>query len=526
MMANDRGTRAVLGIDVGTGSARAGVFDLAGTLLGVGKHDIRLHPGPGGIAEHESADIWAAVCAASRAATGAAGAVEIIGIGVDAACSLVVEGQQISDGGSPARDVIVWMDHRATVEAEEINAGGHAVLDYVGGRISPEMQTPKLLWLSRYRPDAFANAPHFMDLADWLTCRMTGSTARSACTVTCKWTYLAHENRWDADYFRTIGLGTLADEGFARIGTDIRTPGSLIAPLADTSARAMGLAPGIPVAAGLIDAHAGGIGTLGAADGPGSAATRLAYVFGTSACTMTSNPSPVTVPGVWGPYYDAMLPGMWLNEGGQSAAGAGLDQLVRMHPAYPDIAAREGDVLGYLTQQALATGDAATLAQQIGPLIVVPDFNGNRAPLADPSARAIVAGLGMERDERSLMHLFVAGLAGLGYSLRQIIEAQTARGLCTDAIVISGGAGANPLARQLLADITGLDVLVPATSEPVLLGAAMLGAVTGGAAPDLPNAMNTLSRFDTRHPPDPASKPLHDQAHARFQALHAANRLT
>ena len=230
-------TQAVLGIDVGTGSARAGVFDLSGQLLSVGKHDILLHHGPDGIAEHESADIRNAVCAATKAAIADTDGVEIIGIGVDAACSLVVEGQQLSDGGSPDRDVMVWMDHRAVAEAEEINAGGYDVLQFVGGRISPEMQTPKLLWLSRHRPEAFSSATHFMDLADWLTYWMTGSEARSSCTVTCKWTYLAHEARWDDHYFHAIGLGALADEGFRRIGSEIKAPGTVVGSLTTDAAQ-------------------------------------------------------------------------------------------------------------------------------------------------------------------------------------------------------------------------------------------------------------------------------------------------
>ena len=61
---------------------------------------------------------------------------------------------------------------------------------------------------------------------DFLTWRATGDLARSTCTVTCKWTYLAHERRWDESYFRAIGLGALADEGFARIGTEIVDPGT------------------------------------------------------------------------------------------------------------------------------------------------------------------------------------------------------------------------------------------------------------------------------------------------------------
>src|SRR5690606_27458988 len=85
-----------------------------------------------------------------------------------------------------------------------------------------------------------------------------------------------------------------------------------------------------PVAAGMIDAHAGGIGTVGA---DGDAESCLAYVFGTSSCTMTTTRRPVFVPGVWEPYFSAMVPDAWLNEGGQSAAGAAIDHLLSMHPA-------------------------------------------------------------------------------------------------------------------------------------------------------------------------------------------------
>ena len=514
--------QAVLGIDVGTGSARAGVFDLNGELLGVGKQNILLHHGPDGIAEHESADIRAAVCAATKTAVTSAGNVEVLGVGVDAACSLVVEGQQLSDGGSPARDVIVWMDHRAVAESEEINAGAYDVLDYVGGRISPEMQTPKLLWLSRHRPDAFMQASHFMDLADWLTFCMTGSDARSSCTVTCKWTYLAHDARWDESYFRAIGLGTLAEEGFARIGTDIRTPGSVVGALKADAAQAMGLPVGLPVAAGLIDAHAGGIGTIGAPEGRGSAVSRMAYVFGTSACTMSSHTHKLKVPGIWGPYYEAMLPGHWLNEGGQSAAGAALDQLVRLHPAFAEVHAREGDVLAYLSERAMNLNPVAQWANRAAHLTVVPDFNGNRAPLADPNARAVVAGLGMSRDENSLLNLFLAGLIGIGCGLRQILEAQALAGLNTEAIVISGGAGANPVAQQIFADVTGLDVLVPRTGEPVLLGAAMLGAVASGAKPNLLSAMEQMSGVSNSISDSGLSRDIYDKIYRRYLALQAA----
>src|SRR5690606_27649602 len=196
---------------------------------------------------------------------------------------------------------------------------------------SPEMETPKLLWLKEERPEIFKRAWQFFDLADFLTWKATGDLSRSTCTVTCKWTYLAHERRWDETYFRQIGLGELADEGFARIGTKIVDPGTRLGGgLTPAAASDLGLLEGTPVAAGMIDAHAGGIGTVGIEGNP---ETHMAYVFGTSSCTMTTTANPVFIPGVWGPYFSAMIPGMWLDEGGQSAAGAAIDRLVEGHPA-------------------------------------------------------------------------------------------------------------------------------------------------------------------------------------------------
>ncbi|MCR9111264.1 MAG: hypothetical protein NXH94_20615 [Rhodobacteraceae bacterium] len=100
-------------------------------------------------------------------------------------------------------------DHRATAQADRINATAHPVLQYVGGVISPEMQAPKLLWLKENCAEVFAGTRHFFDLTDSLTWKASGSTARSTCTVTCKWTYLAHEDRWDDSFFEAVGLGEL-----------------------------------------------------------------------------------------------------------------------------------------------------------------------------------------------------------------------------------------------------------------------------------------------------------------------------
>jgi len=518
----------VIGIDVGTGSARAGVFDMAGLMLASYKEDITLFQEAGAIVEQSSTEIWDAVCKAVRGAMAKASLApeQVAGIGFDATCSLVVLGA----GGRPLavgpsedleRNIIVWMDHRAVKQAERINAAGHDVLKYVGGRISPEMETPKLLWLLENRPATFGAAWQFFDLADFLTWRATGSLVRSTCTVTCKWTYLAHERRWDGSYFQSIGLGVLVDEAFARIGEVAVDPGTRLANgLTASAAAELGLRAGTPVATGIIDAHAGGIGTVGA-DGDPEAC--LGYVFGTSSCTMTTTREPVFVPGVWGPYFSAMVPGTWLNEGGQSVAGAAIEQLLSMHPAAA-AAHRQAQEAGLSLPMLLAEiasrnarVDLSGTALLARDLHVLPEFLGNRAPFADPKARAVIAGLGMDRDLDSLVALYIAGLCGIGYGLRQIIEVQAAAGAPIERIVISGGAGRQALVRQLLADATGKPVLATQAEEPVLLGAAMLGAVAGGCFDDLSSAMAGMSSISKTY--DPVGGAIADLHETRFGAF-------
>src|SRR5712675_1398252 len=500
---------AFIGIDVGTSSARAGVFDEKGSLLATARRPITVWHEAGGVVEQSSSEIWAACAAAVHAAMAEAAISPsaVRGLGFDATCSLVVldagaNPLTVSSSGDIKRNVIVWMDHRAIAEARQVNDTQDDVLRYVGGSISPEMEIPKLLWLKRHLPSTYNGAGHFFDLADYLSFRATGSTVRSICTLACKWNFLAHEQRWSDSYFERIGLGDLASEAYSKVGNEIVAPGTpLGAGLTGPAACDLGLLEGTPVGASPIDAHAGGVGTIGGRGKSGEAVDvcrRLAYIMGTSACIMATTSEARFVPGVWGPYYSGMVPGFWLNEGGQSAAGAAIDHLVKSHPAYGEtVAAARADgteILEFLERRIVSRaqrpGEAALLARDIH---VLPEFLGNRSPFADPDSRAIVAGMDLDVDVESMERLFVAGLCGLAYGLADVVDAFRSHGVGSDMMVISGGAGKSSLVRQIMADTTGLTVAVPETQEPVLLGAAMLGAVAGRFCGSIGEAMASMS---------------------------------
>jgi D-ribulokinase len=501
--------QAFIGVDVGTSSARAGVFDEKGGLLATARHPITVWHEAGSVVEQSSSEIWAACAAAIRAAMAAAVVPPsaIKGVGFDATCSLVVldaagNPLTVNTSGDERRNVIVWMDHRAIAEARLVNGTRDDVLRYVGGSISPEMEIPKLLWLKQHLPSTYHSAGHFFDLADYLSFRATGSTARSMCTLACKWNFLAHEQRWSESYFERVGLGDLASDKYAKIGREIVAPGTpLGAGLTKFAATDFGLLEGTPVGASLIDAHAGGVGTIGGREKSGEPVDlcrRLAYIMGTSACIMATTSAPCFVPGVWGPYYSGMVPGFWLNEGGQSAAGAAIDHLIRSHPAYNEAVATARaagvEILEYLERRIVSRsaspGEAAFFARDIH---VLPEFLGNRSPFADPEARAVVAGMDLDVDIGSMERLFVAGLCGLAYGLADVVEAFRSHGVDSDLMVISGGAGRSSLVRQIMADTTGLTVAVPETQEPVLLGAAMLGAVAARSCGSIGEAMASMS---------------------------------
>lgn len=530
-----------LGVDVGTGSARAGVFDDAGTLLGSASHSLELFHPAEDFVEQSSADIWRACANAVRGALSQANvkAETIAGIAFDATCSLVALGADdapvsVSPSGHPAQNVIVWMDHRAVAEAEAINGTKHPVLRYVGGVISPEMQMPKLLWLKRHLPESFARSTRFLDLPDFLSYRATGIDSRSHCTTVCKWTYLGHENggrgAWDRSFFEQIGLSELLDDDARRIGSDVRPVGERVGVLSERAANELGLVPGIAVAVSVIDAHAGGIGLLGSVQagtplGPSALETRLALIGGTSSCHMAVSNEPRFVPGVWGPYYSAMLPGMWLTEGGQSATGALIDHVLNSHARFAELSqnarARGRTVYAELNERLDAMAEKLPFPGALARhLHVLPDHHGNRSPRADPSLRGMISGLKLANSIDALALEYLATIQAIAHGTRHIVDTLNAHGYQIDTLVATGGDSKNPVFLREHADALGARLLLPREPEAVLLGSAMLAAVAAERFPNVPAAMNAMSGVSRVIEPNPAARSFHDAKQRVFQRMH------
>ncbi len=490
-------------IDIGTGSARAGIFDATGRLLARAEQPIETRSPAPSHAEQDSGQIWQAACAALRTARADAAArpEQIAGLAFDATCSLVLRDAQhrpvtVSTTGDDRWDTVLWIDHRAIPEAEACTATGHPALASTGGAMSPEMQLPKLMWLKRHLPRSWSRTALAFDLADFLAWTATGTPTRSVCTLACKWNYRPGETpAWPHDFLDAIGLDDLlARTGLPETATPVATD---LGPLTAQAARDLGLTPATRVATGLIDAHAGTLGVLGALAAAPDLERHLALIAGTSSCLMQFSRTPRPIPGIWGPHRDAVLPGLWLREGGQSASGALLDHLLRLRGLDPTPAEHER-IIARVTALRAADPDLAPR------LHVLPDFHGSRSPHPDPRALGVISGLPLDASFDALCCLYWRTCTAIALGLRAVIEHLEAHGVPIATLHAAGGHTRNPLLLQLYPDVTGRPTIEPHAPDAVLLGTAMVAATGAGLHPSLAAATTAMHQGGTLRAPDAA----------------------
>lgn len=527
-----------IGVDVGTQSVRAGLITPQGAVVSTASQPIRTYNPSPDIYEQSSDNIWAHCISVVREVIRGIDAASVLGIGFDATCSLVAVDKKlkplcVNKTGDPEQNIILWMDHRAVKEAEFINSLSHRVLDYVGGKISPEMEPPKLLWLKKNIPQMWENVGYFFDLPDFLTWKATDSLTRSLCSAVCKWTYQAGTEDfkgWQDDFWMSIGLDDLVGEHYVKIGTEVIAPGEPCGDgLSHSAAREMGLLPGTPVSSSIIDAHAGGLGVLLCNDGStDNIEERMALICGTSTCHMKVNRNPIFTPGVWGPYYSAMVPGFWCSEAGQSAAGALLDHIINSHPASVELKQQIAnskcqrhitDVLNELAIKHSNEKGLASVSFLTQNFHVYPDFHGNRSPLANSNLKGMICGLTLSSTEEDLVKLYIATMQALACSTKHIVNSLLDNGHTIKCLLVCGGLAKNSFYVQVHADIIGLPVIVPYTSEPVLVGSAILGASASKYYSSVVDAMSAMSGKGLIVKPDFQNKKYYENKFEAYMKL-------
>ena len=447
-----------LAIDIGTESARAAVFTDDGACVGDGHSTYpTVYPAPGR-AEQDPEQWWRGAVDASRAALAAAGVDRIAAISVATTSSSVVV---LDDAGRPLRPAILWMDSRASVEAEATSMLDHPNLSFSGGAASAEWLVPKAMWLARHEPEVYARARYIGESVDYLTFKLTGRWVGSRLNATCKWNYDSRAATLPHDLYEQLGVPDLGE----KLPSDILMVGAAVGDITNAAAAKLGLANTPVVAAGGIDAHLSLVPLE--ADG----ARPVSIVAGTSNAFIAELADPVFSPTIWGPYPDALTPGEWLVEGGQISAGSSLTWLAER-------------VLGYGRERVHAlVADASNIHPLEHGLLVLDNFMGNRTPLRDAKLRGGILGLTLGTTPAEL---YRAAVESVAFGTRQVLESFTAVGVDASEVVVSGGIRHNPLWVQLTADVLGRPVRLSEGENLTLLACAAMGAAAvNGTTPSV-----------------------------------------
>jgi sugar (pentulose or hexulose) kinase len=482
------GAEGVLGLDVGTESARAGLFGLDGRLLAEGRAGYPTWFPEPGQAEQDPAAVWDAVCTAVRGCLSAAPGVRPLGFSL---CATAVTAITVNGDGEPFGPALLWMDTRAAAEAAEITATGHPSLWFTGGHVSPEWMLPKALWLRRHQPDRYARARWLVELHDWILYRVTGRWALAAATASAEWGYDPHTGTWPADLLAGVGLADLPQ----RWPETVLAPGEPAGAVSPAGAAATGLPPGLPVFQGLMDSFAAAL----ACDvfQPGRAAVSL----GSSSSYMALTPEPVSDPRLLGPIRDALGPGTTLMQGGQTCAAS----LVRWFCTE----------LGGGRDPAVLDAAAAGVPPGSDGIIALDTWQGSRTPFRDPHRRGAFTGLALGHGRA---HLYRALLESVAYGGRQVTEAFDEAGTGLAELVLTGGGSGSQLWRQIHADVIGRPLLRLDQPQPAALGAAICAAAGLGACPDLRSAAAAMSRVVPGAQPDPGNRRAYETAFSTYQA--------
>ena len=531
--------RYAIGVDYGTNSVRALLVDLAdGAEIAThvynypsGQDGVLLDPRDPNLARQNPADyiegFYQTVAHVVRAAQDTPGFApeRVVGLGVDTTGSTPLpvtrDGQPLAlqpeFADDPAAHAWLWKDHTSHAEAAEITAlaarSPERYLDACGGTYSSEWFWSKILRCKRAAPRVFAAAYAWVELADFVPGFVTGNLdpdtlARSRCAAGHKALY---SDRWgglpSAAFLEQLDpdLVRVRTHYAARTQTSDQVAGTLRADIAQR----VGLPATVPVAVGAFDAH---MGAIGAGIRPGV----LVKIIGTSTCDMMVTPLtdafPV-IPGLCGIVDGSIIPGQWGLEAGQSAVGDIFNWFVR-HLA-PGTYTQGGDAHQALTRA------AAELAPGASGLLALDWNNGNRTILVDPLLTGLLVGQTLHTTAPEVYRALIEATA---FGALTIINRLEEHGVAVREVVNCGGiAEKNPFAMQVYADVCNRPMKVSRSAQTCALGAAICGAVAGGAYPSMAAAQERMTGTQARvYTPQPAAAATYAELYALYRALHDA----
>jgi xylulokinase len=482
-------TGLLLGIDVGTTSAKAVLADAHGQFLATASSSYELKRPAANLAEQVPEDWWRAVCNMTQ---------ELLSRHPEAKkniLSIGVSGQGVAAilmgrNGQPLRDAILWLDMRSANHALMLSETIGRELESISGKTPGAYNfEPKLLWLREHEPRSWEKTWRALTTTAYINFRLTGQAVMnySDAGITLAWDL--RQNRWSHE---AISLMSLDSEIYCEISPCHQIIGTVSA----QASQECGLPQGIPVIAGGEDTSSAGL-AIGVVSGH-----QVQLSMGLSSTINVPFKEPVFDRRLLA--FPHVLEGITLLGGSMVAGGLAFDWL-------ESILNDEADS-GHDNRAArieFLTAKAREIAPGAGGLIFLPYLAGELQPVNDSFARGVLLGLTASTTRFEILRAVMEGVA---FAIQHNLEVMSEAGANPDRIIAVGGPSRNDLWCQIISDVTGMPLDAMEDRGGAALGDAILAGIGVGLFINPLEMQRAHARIRCSYTPRPPS-------HDRYQAL-------
>ncbi len=481
------GSRAVVGIDVGSSATKVVLCRLDGSILATGSLRAEVRSPQPGFAEVDPDQWWQNVCLLLPKLLAEAGVSprDVEGIGVSGSVPTLIA---VDPNFDPLYPSIQQNDARATVEIEELGAEIPDAFAATGSAITAQSVGPKWRWLGRHRPDVVARATGILGSYGFIVAKLT-DVAVSDENWALESGFARLGGGWDASLFAPSGVR-------ADLLPTIMSSLDLAGGVSADAAAATGLREGTPVTAGCADhvvsAYAAGLLA------PGDTLLKI----GGAGDVLTVSETLITDERLFIDHHPTG--GRWMPNGCMASSGSVLQWFSK------ELAG--GAALPELDTAATAVGAGS------GGVLALPYFLGEKTPIHDPLARGAFVGLHLGHTRA---HLYRAALEGVAFGFAHHLDVMAEIGLDCSRIFVTNGGSRSRLWKQTIADTLGRPVSSLASHPGSSWGAALLaiGAI-GVDDPDTLVEKNAV--IDEEYVPDDRAHDVLVRQYRRFRDLQVA----
>ena len=489
----------LLGIDIGTSSCKAAVFDKEGKVAASSTQEYPVSYPHTGWAEQNPDDWWEGVSRAIRSLLENSGISpeEIVGIGVDGQSWSAVA---VDSSGDVLCPTPIWMDTRSNDICQEVTArvGADRIFSIAGNPLQPMYTTPKVLWYERTMPEVYERIDRILQCNGFIVYRLTGAVTQDLSQGYGWHCFDMRNGVWDLEMAKELGIP-------AHFLPDIIPCDAVAGHVTAHAARQTGLLEGTPVVAGGLDACCGTLG-VGVVQ-PGETQEQGGQAGGMSICMDQYHADPRLILGCH------VVPGRWLLQGG-TTGGGGAMRWFESEFCGEERLKKEQLQMSSLDQ--LNEAAAAVPAGSEG-LVFLPYLSGERTPIWDPDARGVYYGIDFTKTKG---HFARALMEGVAYALRHNLEVAESAGAGVEVLKAMGGSANSLLWTQIKADITGKKIEVPSSDTATTWGACMLAGKGIGMFSSYEEAVRSTIRTQRVHEPDSSDEKAYEKGYRTYRALY------